>query len=148
MYTVPPYDYKRRRGFPLRGTSSATSRDQTHSIDTTLSTTEHPILALASINFSSSRDLEASLPLSHRLYPYYRHLQCKIIQCPRTPPCWTYGLAAGTRINLCVTVLPLASTSGTRKHATLLVGVRTAESGHRHKITSIKHFFERKDHFH
>ena len=30
--------------------------------------------------------------------PYYRHLQCKIIQCPRTPPCWTYGPAAGTRI--------------------------------------------------
>ena len=30
------------------------------------------------------------------------------------PPCWTYGPAAGTRINPCVTVLPLASTSGTR----------------------------------
>ena len=45
------------------------------------------------------------------------------IQCPRTPPCWTYGPATGTRINPCVTVLPLASTSGTRKHAaTLLVG--------------------------
>ena len=31
--------------------------------------TQHPILALASINFSSSRDLGASLPLSPRLYP-------------------------------------------------------------------------------
>src|SRR6185436_5061205 len=30
---------------------------------------QHPILALASINFSSSRDLGASLPLSPRLYP-------------------------------------------------------------------------------
>jgi hypothetical protein len=68
--------------------------------------------------------------------PYYRHLRCKIIQCPRTPPCWTYYPAAGTRINLCVTVLPLASTSGTRKHAALLVGIRTARSGHRHKITT------------
>ena len=36
---------------------------------TTLSTTEHSILALASINFSSSRDLGASLPLSPCLYP-------------------------------------------------------------------------------
>src|SRR6185503_17862371 len=56
--------------------------------------------------------------------PYYRHLRCKIIQCPRTPPCWTYGPATETRINPCVTVLPLVSTSGTRKHATLLVGSR------------------------
>ena len=62
---------------------------------------------------------------------YYRQLRCKMIQCPRTPPCWTYGPAAGTRINPCVTVLPLASTSGTRKHAALLVGIRTAGSGHR-----------------
>jgi hypothetical protein len=64
--------------------------------------------------------------------PYYRHLRCKIIQCPRTPPCWTYGPAAGTSINPCVTVLPLASISVTRKHAALLVGVRTAGSGRRH----------------
>ena len=50
--------------------------------------------------------------------PYYKHSGCKIIQCPRTPPlCWTYGPAAGTRINPCVIVLPLASTSRTRKHA-------------------------------
>ena len=49
--------------------------------------------------------------------PYYQHSGCKIIQCPRTPSCWTYDPAAGTRINSCVTVLPLASTSGTRKCA-------------------------------
>ena len=46
-------------GFPFKGDI----RDIT-----TLSTTEHPILALASID-SSSRDLGASLPLSPRLYP-------------------------------------------------------------------------------
>ena len=46
--------------------------------------------------------------------PYYRRPRCKIVQCPRTPLCWTYGPTAGTRINPCVTVLPLASTSGTR----------------------------------
>ena len=54
--------------------------------------------------------------------PYYRHLRCKIIQCPSTPHCWTYGPVAGTRINPCVTVLPLTSTSGTRKHAATLLG--------------------------
>jgi len=31
--------------------------------------------------------------------PYYKHSGCKIIQCPRTPLSWTYGPAAGTRIN-------------------------------------------------
>ena len=46
--------------------------------------------------------------------PYYKHPRCKIVQCSRTPLCWTYGSTAGTRVNPCVTVLPLASTSGTR----------------------------------
>ena len=50
----------------------------------------------------------------HACTPYYRHLRCKIVQCSRTPLCWTYGPTAGTRINPCVTVLPLASTSETR----------------------------------
>ena len=45
---------------------------------------------------------------------YYKHPRCKIVQCSRTPLCWTYGPTAGTRINPCVTVLPLAPTSGTR----------------------------------
>ena len=108
-------------GLPLTGTFSTFSMFSTLSITThtrdhrhTLSTTEHspqptPLLAET-----------WELPSLSRLAcnPYYRHLRCKIIQCPRTPPCWTYGPAAGTRINPCVTVLPLASTSGTRKHAT------------------------------
>jgi len=46
--------------------------------------------------------------------PYYRHPRCKTVQYSRTPLCWTYGPTAGTRINPCVTVLPLASTYGTR----------------------------------
>ena len=73
----------------------------------------------------------------HACTPYYRHLRCKIIQCPRTPPCWTYGPSAGTRINPCVTVLPLASTSGKRKHGTLLVGIRAPGSGHRQLVDQI-----------
>ena len=46
--------------------------------------------------------------------PYYRHPGCKTVQCSHTPLCWTYDPMAGTRINPCITVLPLASTSGTR----------------------------------
>ena len=52
--------------------------------------------------------------------PYYRHPRCKIVQCPRTPLCWTYGPTAGTRINPCVTVLPLTSgTRNTQRHHSL-----------------------------
>ena len=79
----------------------------------TLSTTKHepqptPLLAET-----------WELPSLSRLActPYYKHSGCKIIQCPRTPLCWTCDLVAGTRINPCVTVLPFASISGTRKHA-------------------------------
>ena len=46
--------------------------------------------------------------------PYYMHPRCKIVQCSRTLLCWTYSPTAVTKINPCVTVLPLASTSGTR----------------------------------
>ena len=73
MYTVPPCDYKRRRRASFKGVvvtyitivTLVDVRDHRH----TFSTTEHPILALASIDSSSSRDLGASLPLSPRLYP-------------------------------------------------------------------------------
>src|SRR6185503_16248153 len=123
MYTVPPCDYKRRRRASFKGDvaiivkrSVPLSTRYWHSPQSTsplAETWELPSLSCLACT------------------PYYRHLRCKIIQCPRTPPCWTYSPAAGTRINSCVTVLPLASTSGTRKHATLLVGIRTAGSGHR-----------------
>ena len=110
MYIVTPCDYKRRRRAPLKGDVGRDHPDTS----TTLSTRYwHSPL-------SSSPLAETwELPSLSRLActPYYRHLRCKIIQCPRTPPCWTYGPMAGTRINPCVTVLPLASTSGTRKHA-------------------------------
>jgi len=105
-------------GLPLRGTfwtfwPSATTVTYTRDHRYTLSTTEHspqPTLLLAETWEPSSLSRLACTP-------YYKHTGCKIIQCPRTPPCWTYGPMAGTRINPCVTVLPLASTSGTRKHA-------------------------------
>ena len=109
MYTAPPCVYKRgRRALSYRRSSGETL----HSASLTRAHTLFgaPILALASINSSSSRDLRAFLPLSPRLYPLLQALRSKIVQCTHTPFCWMYGPAAGTRINLCVTVLPLAST--------------------------------------
>ena len=106
MYTVPPCDYKRRRRASFKG--------------------DVAIIVIRSVPLSTRywHSPQSTSPLAetwelpslsrHVCTPYYRHLWCKIIQCPRTPPCWTYGPTAGTRINPCVTVLPLASTFGTR----------------------------------
>ena len=49
--------------------------------------------------------------------PYYKHSGCKIIQCPRTPPLLDVRPCGRNQDKPCVTVLPLVSTSGTRKHA-------------------------------
>ena len=118
MYTAPPCDYKRRRRAYFKGDVRDVShhhppRDHPHT-STTLSTRYWHSPQSAS---PLAETWELPSLSRHTCTPYYRHLRCKIIQCPRTPPCWTYGPAAGTRINPCVTVLPLASTSGTRKHA-------------------------------
>ena len=48
--------------------------------------------------------------------PYYEHFGCKIIQCPRTPPLLDVRPRGRNQDKPCVTVLPLASSSGTRKH--------------------------------
>ena len=106
-------------GLPLRGMVTHT-RDHRHTLSTTQSTRTRSELrhrySPCSIPLLAGT---WELPSLSRLActPYYKHSGCKIIQCPRTPLCWTYGPVAGTRINPCVTVLPLASTSGTRKRA-------------------------------
>ena len=61
-------------GLPLKGTFAIIVTQSDHSIE---HNTQHLILALASIDFSSSRDLGASLPLSPRLYPL---LQAPLVQ--------------------------------------------------------------------
>ena len=56
--------------------------------------------------------------LSHlACIPYYKHSGCKIIQCPRTPPLLDVRPRGRNQDIPCVTVLPLASSSGARKHA-------------------------------
>ena len=114
MYTIPPCDYKRRRRAPLKGiVTRDVGRDHPDTSTTLSARYWHSPLSASPLAETWE------LPSLSRLActPYYRHLRCKIIQCPCTPPCWTYGPVAGTRINPCITVLPLASTSGTRKHA-------------------------------
>ena len=115
MYTAPLVTIKGGGGFPLKGMTFWTlATTVTHARDHryTLSTTEH--------SRSSSRDLGASLPLSPRLYLLLQALRVQDNTVPSHTPCRTYGPVAGTRINLCITVLPLASTLGTRKHAAFI----------------------------
>ena len=97
-------------GLPLRETTSP--RDQTHSIErNSLSSTEHPILALASINFSSSRDLGASLPLSPRLYPLLQAPPVQDNTVPSHIPLLDVRPHGRNQDKSCVPVLPLASTT-------------------------------------
>src|SRR6185437_7276489 len=60
------------------------------------------------------------LPSLSRLacIPYYKHIGCKIIQRPRTPHLLDVRPRGRNQDKPCVTVLPLASSSGMRKHAT------------------------------
>ena len=79
MYTVPPCDYKRRRRAPLKGDVGRDHPDTS----TTLSTRYwHSPLSASPLAETWE------LPSLSRLActPYYRHLRCKIIQCPHTPP--------------------------------------------------------------
>jgi hypothetical protein len=79
----------------------------------TLSTTEHssqPTPLLAETWELPSLSLLACIPC-------YKHSGCKIIQCPRTPPLLDVRPRGRNQDKLCVTVLPLASSSGMRKHA-------------------------------
>jgi len=76
MYPAPPCDYKRRRRASLKMGSfgrSVSSLGITLPTKRTLASSLTSILA--TLNFSSSRDLGASLPLSPRLYP--------LLQAPR-----------------------------------------------------------------
>ena len=99
MYTAPPCDYKRRRRAPFKGdlfsdVLDISDHSHPHSRSSSpLRTTEHspqptPLLAETWEPPSLSR-LACT--------PYYKHSGCKIIQCPRTPSCWTYGPVAGNQ---------------------------------------------------
>src|SRR6185312_543586 len=101
-------------GLPLRGTlgTSATAVTYTRDHHHTLSITKRspqpsPLLAET-----------WELPSLFRLActPYYKHSGCKIIQCPRTPPLLDVRPRGQNQDKPCVTVLPLASSSGTREH--------------------------------
>src|SRR6185437_4108475 len=118
MYTTPPYNYKRRgwASFYAGGSDLSNPRLEADSLifpQRTLSTTEHssqPTPPLA--------ETWELLSLSRlACIPYYEHFGCKIIQCPRTPPLLDVRPRGRNQDKPCVTVLPLASSSGMRKHA-------------------------------
>ena len=109
MYAAPPCDYKRRRRAPFRLAGlSGFSLPRGRSGTTEHSSQPTPLLAETWGLLSLSR-LACT--------PYYKHSGCKIIQCPRTLPLLDVRPRGRNQDKPCVTVLPLASSSGTRKHA-------------------------------
>ena len=111
MYTAPPYNYK-RRGLAGSGGDSlwlfGFSLPRRRSTTTKHSSQPTPLLAETWEPSSLSR-LACN--------PYYKHSGCKIIQCPRTSPLLDVRPRGRNQDKPCVTVLPLASPSGTRKPA-------------------------------
>ena len=107
MCAAPPCDYKRRRRASFR--RDASRRDPSSlTLRHPYSPPSTPLLAETWEPSSLSR-----LACIH----YYKHVGCKIIQCPRTPPLLDVRPRGRNQDKPCVTVLPLASSSGTRKHA-------------------------------
>ena len=96
MYTAPPCDYKRRRRTSFKGGRSGHQRpSHPHSRSSSpLSTTENTLQPIPPLTETWEHPSFSRLACT----PYYKHSGCKIIQCPRTPLCWTYGPAARTRI--------------------------------------------------
>ena len=108
MCTALPCDYKRRRWASFR--RDASRRDPlSHTLRHPYSPRSTPLLAETWEPSSLSR---------LTCIPYNKHSGCKIIQCPRTPPLLDVRPRGRNQDKLCVTVLSLASSSGTRKHAT------------------------------
>ena len=107
MCAAPPCDYKRRRRASFR--RDASRRDPSSlTLWHPYSPRSIPLLA---------ETWEPS-PLSRlACTPYYKHIGCKIIQCLRTPPLLDVRPRSRNQDKSCVTVLSLASSSGTRKHA-------------------------------
>ena len=116
MYPAPPCDYKRRR-------QTSFSRGCCWLVSLSLSGFSFPRGRSGTIEHSSEpTPLLAEtwgLPSLSRLacIPCYKHSGCKIIQCPRAPPLLDVRPRGRNQDKPHVTVLPLASSSGTRKHA-------------------------------
>ena len=128
MYAAPPCDYKRRRrasygralwlwlslslslGGRYATLRSKASRRDPSSLTLRLSYSPRSTPLLAETWEPSSLSRLACIP-------YNNHSGCKIIQCPRTPPLLDVRPRGRNQDKPCVTVLPLVSSSGTRKHA-------------------------------
>ena len=111
---VPPCVYKRMRRASLKGVGRLSRHTpfRAHALapssDIVIRHAQTPLLAKTWELPSLSRPA---------CTPYYKHSGCKIIQCTRTPPLLDVRPRGRNQDNPRVTVLPLASTSRTRKHA-------------------------------
>ena len=115
MCAAPPCDYKRRRWASFgRGDTltrlialSDFSLPRGRSGTTEHSSQQTPLLTETWELFFLSR---------RACTPYYKHSGCKIIQCPRTPLLLDVQPRGRNQDKPCVTMLPLQSSSGIRKH--------------------------------
>ena len=140
MCAAPPCDYKRRRRASFR--LSRFARFARFSRSLSLSEDAQTLLGLSYCGHLRSRSSPYPTPLLAETWefpslsrlactPYYKHIGCKIIQCPRTPPLLDVRPRGRNQDKPCVTVLSLASSSGTRKHATFTRWDPAPGSGHR-----------------
>ena len=103
-------------GLPLAGSLDATPRRYNASRrDPSSLTLRHPYSPPSAPLLTESWEPSSLSRLA--CTPYYKHIGCKIIQSPRTPPLLDVRPHGRNQDKSCVTVLSLASSSGTRKHA-------------------------------
>ena len=122
MCAVPPCDYKRRRRATGRRaltlsyalSLSLGGHSNTHRRDPSSPTLRHPYSPRSTPLLTETWEPSSLSRLAGT--PYYEHVGCKIIQCPRTPPLLDVRPRGRNQDIPCVTVLPLASSSGTKKH--------------------------------
>src|SRR6185312_15025959 len=106
MHAAPPCDFKRRRRVSFR-------RDASRRNPSSLML-RHPYSPRSTPLLAETWEPSSLSRLA--CTPYYKPSGCKIIQCPRTPPLLDVRPRGRNEDKSCVTVLPLASSSGTRKH--------------------------------
>jgi hypothetical protein len=114
MCAAPPCDYKRRRRASFRRDATPRRQDSSRR-DLSSLTLRHPYSPRSTPLLAETWEPPSLSRLA--CTPYYKHIGCKIIQCPCTPPLLDVRPRGRNQDKSCVTVLSFASSSGTRKHA-------------------------------
>ena len=117
MYAAPPCDYKRGRRASFKGGRFSEHQRPSHPHSRSSHSSQPTPFLVETWELPSLTRLACT--------SYYEHSGCKIIQCPRTPLCWTYGPAAGIRINRALLCCLLYQLMGRGNTQHLLVGIQT-----------------------